>query len=229
MREVLRQNNDRYKIQSQHLRSHFRDSDVQPGSRFLISTRDPVRRLISAFYFVFASGKHSGSLGRFYDCFQNVSAFAEALEDSGECGTEAQNALGDGTRDGCDRLGHDKDHQRNHVCKGFQYHLSLIMSALEDPTRNSSVYLTRQESLQHDCDGLRTWLGDDHFDARLPDEHEASSADRCSKTGLQCSTEISEVGMHRLRNALQPEYDILERLERVADNGVFRPGLASRE
>lgn len=204
-----------------HVRSSLlRDADVTGGSLWLITVRDPVDRLVSAFNWKYINvskpSSRRGFESDFYGCFQSVAAFVDALGGSDNCSRIAQDAFGNFTYDGCHAIvSHQKDSWFQ-LCKGFGYYLSEVMSGLEDPVRNASVYLTRTESLQADCDGLRDWL-------RLPDLRTsltdlADTHESCGRHGL-CDTTLSDSRRLKLRGWLQPEYELLSRLEAVAVNG----------
>ena len=80
-------------------------SDRCPNRRWLVSTRDPINRTISAFNWRSPDGggappdrhRWPGSYDfemSLYKCFPKVNDFAEALNDTSNCGTIARQALG---------------------------------------------------------------------------------------------------------------------------------------
>ena len=91
-------------------------------------------------------------------CFRDINSFAEALEEIGTCGNVARRALGTETNlnnlhSECHVLGTEM-----HLCYGLRYYVGRIISGLEDPSRNVSIYLTHQETLEKDVAHIADWL-----------------------------------------------------------------------
>ena len=181
----------------------------------IVSVRDPLRRLISAFNWRHTVGggvkdksfakSHRPLAFKFevslYKCFDSVNDFAEALGEENNltrCGSIARSVF-DQTNPS----------SSTHMSQGYLFYIGKEM--LEYMVSHQfRIYLVRQESLTSDLHGLEDWLSTPLRTLRI--KHERSDYPRKN------DTYVSEKGLQNLKKFLQPEYDFLRQLENVSDN-----------
>ena len=184
----------------------------------LVSLRDPVDRLISAYNSIACllvadfdtCERTHGSLSMAIDslaarrqlegfqdellnCYPNVTAFADGLDEDSRCGSRARDVV------------HPPTHA--HVNKGTCYYLGSELSSL----RRKSVYIVHSDSCDADILGIPQWLDlNMTFDA--PTESHRSEFPHHDD-------QPTAAGRERLKRHLAHEYELQRRLEETAVNG----------
>jgi hypothetical protein len=131
---------------------------ITRNERLLISIRDPLERLISAFNFCkIIDHPYKVELDELYQCFSDVTSFFEALVAifsfnkrcfyDLDCETPCEKIAADYIRPG----------ERGHIGRGYEWYLGDILEELS----HLDVYIIRQEEVVEDYNGLRAWLGQD--------------------------------------------------------------------
>eukprot|EP00747_Dinoflagellata_sp_TGD_P124414 gnl/TRDRNA2_/TRDRNA2_173982_c0_seq4.p1 gnl/TRDRNA2_/TRDRNA2_173982_c0~~gnl/TRDRNA2_/TRDRNA2_173982_c0_seq4.p1 ORF type:complete len:320 (-),score=20.87 gnl/TRDRNA2_/TRDRNA2_173982_c0_seq4:76-1035(-) len=178
-----------------HIRT-VNDCDVSRPHKWLIATRDPIKRAISAFNWRSPrNGKaRHGGLGFspfdavLYRCFKTVNEFAEHLDDASECGRYARKALEHAT------FG-------EHLGLGFDWYfpnISLNCILKQD------VQTTRTEFLETDLRRVAGWLNLTNPDMYIPHHF--------STYPMSKFTQLSPDGRAKLSKALAKEYEVLHEL-----------------
>jgi len=194
----------------------FQDTLQCAFTHYIVSTRDPLNRTVSAFNY----GDRSGLPGavatpaseRLYgSCFPArpeggaVSAFAEALGADSECGALARACLFEPALD-C----------AQHVPRGHAYIFrdTGLLDVLRQDAGNRRVWLVRQESFDEDVAGLWKWL------CLAEDKWVDAGAMQAKKTSYprKNDTWLSDEGARQLRAALSMESYVYNVLEGLADN-----------
>lgn len=188
---------------------HVGDAHKATDCRFthyIISTRDPINRTISAFNYNHRAGGEEYSPGiastRLYtECFPQlpggVNAFAEALGDASPCGMIARSCLFEPARD-CRHLG-----------KGHAYYLQNtgLLEILR--RRDKQLLVVRQEAFDSDVAAMWEWLCVKNPPTQNSSVHSYSSA-RAKDTA------ISARGLQLLRQHLAMEYHTVEAVQALA-------------
>ena len=198
----------------------FEDRWKTLTDKVVVSVRDPIKRVISAFNWRHTNGggvkdksfsrKHYPDAYRFdinlYECFASINDFAEALfpPDGG-----IRNATGR-----CEHLAHKALELNNtfygpHLSQGYRFYMGEdVLDYMK--ADNRSIYLIHQESMQEDLLGIGEFL---NVRLRSPKISQRRSAYKRKNDKY-----ISEWGMKNLRKVLQPEYEFLRHLEEASVN-----------
>jgi len=186
-------------------------------SHYIVTTRDPLDRTISAFNFRHTRGgapeydkpntpvrPSPAELQLYEDCFPElpggVARFADAMAGHGECANLARACL------------HDSGMYCNHLSKGHSYFLvqNGLLSLLRRPDKHA--YVVRAEHLEEDINGLLDWLcvPADARHVTLPHAH----------TGYprEADTNVSALGRRNLRENLAHEHYAKDAVEQLADS-----------
>lgn len=178
----------------------------------VVSVRDPLKRLVSAFNWRNPDGggvthnyyvKHYWpQVHRFekqlYSCFQSVNALAEALDSSGVCGDHARKAVQ-----------FRPSFYGTHMTQGYQFYFGggVLETMIQ---RNISIYLVHQETMADDLEGIQTVI---------PNALTTHNVFRERSNYLKKNdTQISEEGLRKLAPYLSDEYSMLARLEAASVN-----------
>ena len=192
------------------------------GEHLVISMRDPVDRVVSAFNTLACKRDEvddpevcvrpapaETQLRRtngtnppksLLACFPKVAMFAEALDDDSQCGKMARRSLS---------IKPSMPHMQllsGHVSLGSCAYLGGTLAEL----RNKSVYLIDTDTCDADIQGLSHWLGLDAPFKPLVKEHVGEFPHH--------GDELSPQGREKLRRYLVAEYVFQDELRRLADN-----------
>lgn len=171
-------------------------------STWLFSVRDPIDRAISAFNWRSPRngdaphGQNAfGTRERqFYACFENFNDFAESLNDQSTCGHYARRALND--PQGSEHLG-----------MGVAWYLDKQL----DCVLKQKVFLSHAESLTSDLEGFGKWIGIDNLDVHIPHNK--------GNYPMNNHTYVSSRAGKLLRKWLEKDYEVLQKLGKIAVNG----------
>jgi len=192
------------------------------GERVVISMRDPIDRVVSAFNTLACKRDElddpevcvrpapvetllrrtngTKTPKSLLSCFRTVTHFAEALDDDDDCGEMARRSLS---------VKPAMPHVKllsGHVSLGSCAYLGGTLEEL----RNKSVYLINTETCDADIKGLSDWLGLDAPFKPLVKEHVGEFPHH--------SDELSPLGREKLRRYLVAEYVFQDELRRLADS-----------
>jgi hypothetical protein len=185
----------------------FHEVHVRPvtheelGRMVVVPLRDPIKRTISAFNWRHPSTQ--GIDGRsqeeqmFYQCFNTVNAFAEALDPlsgAGVCNQVARRMFGVYPNRG--------PSVSNHIGKGYQYYLQFVM----DELANRDVFVVRvdQDHFEHDLHQLLHRYGVPVVSSIVP----RTNNDETHHYPKRGDTHLSNKGYAALKSILQTEYAI---------------------
>jgi hypothetical protein len=175
------------------------------GNQVVISVRDPIERVLSAFNYERARNK---SFWRpMDDCFASLNDLVEqaflTTRSTPACRKMARAVPPNGW-----------SRASGHLGLGFCHYLSGAMPLL----RHNRVWLVRQETMAADLGGLARWLGLHNSTAlRLP-------IPKLTRTHRK-DPPLSAAARQLLRDdLLSPEYALLDRLEQLAANGKRNTG-----
>jgi hypothetical protein len=214
--QVLRQSNVTF--HSVHTRNAADSIDCR-FSLYVVSTRDPLNRTLSAFNWRHPiggdseNGANKGPENEMYSCFPElpggVNRFAEALDEDSRCGLLARTCL------------HQPSAQCMHLGRGHYYY--LVASALMDVLMGEGkhVAIVRQESLESDVDALLEWLCV-AAEARAPLDDLKTTYRRSSDTRL------SAKGRAALERHLGGEHYAKERIEGLDSLKTAPPAYSTR-
>ena len=187
----------------------------------LIPMRDPVERLISAYNTAACKAEgvedyicdrkappHKLNLpprpglgpipevgGLMMQCFPNVTAFGDGIDDDSECGRVARDVIGEGHTDA------------GHVGKGDCYYLGGMLEKLEQ----KNIHLIHTEHCGEDIGTIANWLGlqgDNSQFESTPDRHQGDYPHHYDT--------VSARGRLRLEHHLQHEYALQAEIRRLA-------------
>jgi hypothetical protein len=181
-----------------------------------ITTRDPVDRAVSAFNWRHPSNPqiHNNPFGdsadpeesKLYRCFDSVHAFAEALDSQNTttCAELARTMLtGPKSKRGLWSL----------IGDDTRWYLERVMSQLRQGEIDFT--LTRVANLDADINYAVQWITD------TPETQSVEIASvHDDDYPKKYDTDLSTAGRRLLRAALQPEYDLLEELDKLA---IYKP------
>jgi len=189
-------------------------------ARVVVTARDPVERLVSAFNWRNPSeqfGKdlwYGGDERRLYDCFRDVRAFAAAVIEQGDlkegrdCRLLARAFLTDAAYS-----------HTSHLGKGLAYYLgSALADLLGAPGRE--VWVARSEACDVDAEGAIRWLRGEATNDAPHHAHDAASRITANSTG----DNVTEAQSLALRSVypLTTEYQFLDVLLQRSRN--YGPG-----
>lgn len=198
--EYLDRNDASYK--QIHAKPVPRQDACLGSGKWLVTTRDPIDRLVSAFNWRNPRNGYGSEYGRnckspqefaMYDCFKTVDEFAQGLDRDDQCGLIARRNL---KWPSCSA----------HVGMGQAFYLRDSINCL----RRRSVLVFRTESLQQDAHRAGQMLGFPNPSLPLPHEK--------SEYPLKNETYLSNEGRKKLRTALAEDYRINSILKRIAIN-----------
>ena len=192
------------------------------GEHVVISMRDPMDRVVSAFNTLACKRDElddpevcvrpapvEARLHRtngtnpsksLLSCFPRVTGFAEALDDDDDCGEMARRSLS---------IKPAMPHMKllsGHVSLGSCAYLGGVLEEL----RNKSVYLVDTDTCDADIQGLPHWLGLDAPFKALKVKHVGEFPHH--------GDELSPLGREKLRRYLVAEYAFQDELRRIADS-----------
>jgi hypothetical protein len=193
-------------------RIHLKAPDTEILERHIgvvVVLRDPVARVISAFNWRHPSTRpskegahccpaqdHTDAELAFYQCFDHVNEFAEALDKDTPRGQRARNALT------------GPEHWK-HIGMGYEYYFpTKIMAALG----HRLVFAIHTHRLQQDLLDFLKWIHIKPTYKTLPTRHDSDSAFYPKKN----DTHLSHKGRRKLTKHLAAEYKIYERLEQLS-------------
>jgi hypothetical protein len=219
---------DHAPINFTHDHSFFHQQYFDPTDYdlFVVATRDPMSRAISAFNWRHPSGggietARSPAEIEMYDCFPElpggVNHFAESLDDDSACGEAARRCLHSPSAD-CNHLGwraqfylstglgdREKDllgHLRSmNATKVAGEPPSVFMAGLDDGTENQGIAGTTSE--------LWDWLC-------LPQETQVEEAENLRDYPRHTDTSLSPKGQELLRKHLVGDYFAIQELRKYA-------------
>eukprot|EP00747_Dinoflagellata_sp_TGD_P124415 gnl/TRDRNA2_/TRDRNA2_173982_c0_seq5.p1 gnl/TRDRNA2_/TRDRNA2_173982_c0~~gnl/TRDRNA2_/TRDRNA2_173982_c0_seq5.p1 ORF type:complete len:257 (-),score=23.65 gnl/TRDRNA2_/TRDRNA2_173982_c0_seq5:76-846(-) len=178
-----------------HIRT-VNDCDVSRPHKWLIATRDPIKRAISAFNW--RSPRNGNALHgqngfgsqeqELCGCFKTINEFAEQLDDRSQCGEYARRALED-------------PGSSNHLAMGFSFYLPKITLKC---ILKQDVQTTRTEFLETDLRRVAGWLNLTNPDMYIPHHF--------STYPMSKFTQLSPDGRAKLSKALAKEYEVLHEL-----------------
>lgn len=181
-----------------HVHTGRIEPPVAESARYLISVRDPIDRVVSAFNWKHPGNggggggrrKKSGSSSFLYRCFDTVDRFALGIKAADECGDTARKWLTE---------------PHAHITMGLEFYLGAVLEAvLARP-----YFLLRTESYDRDIMAAAQWIGCT-YRPRNRRKHSAYA--------MSNQTFLSPQGRASFREAFAREYDILEQLEAGAAN-----------
>lgn len=200
------------RIASCHVSEGRLKPPVPRDARYLISVRDPIDRVVSAFNWRHpntrggvngsgvrhhtggnTSGKHaprrrlrSGQTSHeLYACFPLIDDFAVGLRAAGACGALARNFLTE---------------PHAHITMGFEFYLGKV---LDEGLLERPYALLHTETLAADVAAAACWLGCS-YDA---EKHKHDDY------VMRNATYVSPAGRANLRDAFRRDYEVLARLE----------------
>ena len=185
------------------------------GKHVIVTLRDPVDRLVSAFntmackYDASVADKdlcmrkkhadfmlqhpHQKTTKDLLGCFPNVTAYANSIDDDSECGKIARQSLG------------PQPHGRGangHISLGSCFYLGGLLETLQ----KKSVYIVDTESCDADIQGIPHWLGLNQSFA-----YDKSVVTHVGDFPHHTDT-ISSAGRAKLRRHLEHEYRFQEQI-----------------
>lgn len=183
---------------------------------YVVCTRDPIDRVVSAFNFNHPNGGQGSSFSmherEMYRCFQEnpggVNAFAESLDSNSPCGRAARRCL------------HSPSAACSHITQNFQFYLGMglgsraidVLHELRENPRKRALLVSTQ-NFSADMAAVWDWLCVPP-QLRPADEH-TNSADFPRHN----DTYLSPRGRDLLRRHLARDRFALEELMLYADNG----------
>ena len=120
---------------------------IRGGRKIIVSVREPLSRVISAFNWRSPYGGGIHKFGKnntaqemmFHSCFHNVSIFVKSFS---------------AHKSNCRDIAHNSLKNREHIGMGYVFYLKQAMSKIRD----AHIYVIRQEHLQADLLGLQDWI-----------------------------------------------------------------------
>jgi len=212
---------------------HFNPVPVDNHDGYIISSRNPIDRVVSAFLYVHPSnvavttkhrarflnknkGKENAFVeeyNKFFKCFPDVSTLAVNLVGDGECATLGRYVLG-----GAGESAIMKSEMLNHFGYGYQFYASSLLAA------GSRIFVLRQEHLATDWINLNLRLGG------AP--HEISGATKAFQDKLAVKLPaggLSKEERHGLCVVLAKELNVYLRIIDTADNLTDKEKEESRQ
>jgi len=172
------------------------------GKKVLITVRDPIARVISAFNFRHPIGGFPLEIGKrdwnknekqMYQCFDDVNELAHAVRSECPCGRIAQTAL------------LSLNDPVGHVGRGYRYYLQFPPQQLA----NVTFMLLRLGHVARDLEHAARWVGVTFNLSHLPTIYTSWYPHRNR-------TFVNATGVAMLSETLRLEYDLLDQLERHA-------------
>jgi hypothetical protein len=192
--------------------------DPEEYDIFIVATRNPVNRIISAFNWRHPIGgaplfPHWTPVERMmYRCFPQlpggVNMFAEALEENDtDCGWLARRCL------------HSEYARCGHLAKGFHWYLQTgltrgsrsVLSAVRNSRGHKHIFPVRAEHFSTDSAALLDWLC-------VPPELRPAEPHTNSQYRRRGDTNLTSKGLHALEAHLKADDFALEDLARLADH-----------
>jgi hypothetical protein len=219
-----------------------------PWDMLIISVRNPIDRTLSAFNYELGRDREHMAMtliAELMDCFPNpgngttpgaADAFARALSSPELCGQMARRCVLEGIETVAGPKGEFDTSYCGHLNQNTQHYVSRIHSAQETPLNairrgRTRAFLVRQESMDADLEGMYNWLclppGGWNPKVMVPEvvptiKYDGNSADQDRHT----DTFLSQPARSSLYAALRTEFQVLEALEQLADNGVGKQNAA---
>ena len=191
-------------------------TDLHNASAMIVTTRDPVDRVISAFNWRHprfgSSPKRFQPFGRecdreqaqaeenVYKCFDTVNDFARSLDDHTWCGLVARTTL---------------QHGVGHIGRGFSWYLAQSLPLILNSTVTRRLHLTHVETLQEDVAAVArsfTIRGD----VSLQFYHKQMQVQ-----SMFPNSTVDRHGREMLQRVLADDYYILSQLERRVASDDF--------
>jgi len=203
--------------------------------RVLITLRDPVDRVVSAFYFnrhmrelneYLLGGEANATTVLMNECgFDTVDQFAAAVDDTGICGQLVRTALHSDLGEINSALvvttaSNDRNRVTaalrwpfiaGHVSRGACFYLGGLLEQIE----KKDVYVVETETCDDDARGIPKWLGAEQLVANWTFKRDAGGFEGRENNGSSDEPPLSDAGRARLRRHLAHETFLYNWLQRA--------------